>query len=127
MDVYRLSIEFVGWVGEVVEALPRGSSVRDQLDRASTSIPLNLAEGNAKASTKDRCRYLQIALGSCFECAAAFDVSVARRFVSADRIAEGKSMLKRIAAMLMGMLSSYGTRVSDDEVVPYGELSGDEE
>ena len=48
LDVYHKAIEFVAWAGELCELVPRGPSVRKQLDRASTSIPLNIAEGNGK-------------------------------------------------------------------------------
>ena len=39
-------------------------SIKDQLDRASLSIVLNLSEGSAKPSEKDRKRFYYIALGS---------------------------------------------------------------
>lgn len=38
--------------------------LKDQLDRASSSIALNLAEGSGKSSPKDRKRFYSIALGS---------------------------------------------------------------
>ncbi len=38
--------------------------IRDQFERAVLSIALNLAEGSAKPSTKDRHRFYHIALGS---------------------------------------------------------------
>ncbi len=44
--------------------------LKDQLDRASSSISLNLAEGNAKFSYKDKARIYQIANGSLRECQA---------------------------------------------------------
>ena len=34
------------WLEPVLQKLPKSLSVADQLDRASTSIPLNIAEGN---------------------------------------------------------------------------------
>ena len=46
----------------------------DQLDRASTSIPLNIAEENGKFTGADRCRFFDIARGSALECAASLDV-----------------------------------------------------
>lgn len=42
--------------------------LRDQLDRAASSVSLNLAEGNAKFSYKDKSRIYQIANGSLREC-----------------------------------------------------------
>src|SRR5262249_3527878 len=74
LDVYQEAIAFVAWVSPVLESLTRAGDVKDQLDRASTSIPLNIAEGNGKYSWKDRCRSFDIATGSAFECAAGLDV-----------------------------------------------------
>lgn len=47
---------------------------KDQLDRASLSIVLNLAEGSAKETLKDRKRFYVIALGSLREAQAIFEL-----------------------------------------------------
>src|SRR5262249_7977243 len=46
--------------------------LRDQLLRAASSIPLNLSEGNAKPSIKEKKRFYQIAYGSVKECQTIF-------------------------------------------------------
>ena len=46
LEVYREAIAFVGWLSGVLENAMRVGEVKDQLDRASTSVPLNIAEGN---------------------------------------------------------------------------------
>ena len=102
LDVYRVAIEFVCWAGDLLDGpltKCRLSAV-GQLDRASTSIPLNIAEGNGKRSTKDRCRYLDTSRGSALECAAALDVLVARRVLAQAQVRAGKALLKRIVEML---------------------------
>ena len=38
-----------------------------QITRAAVSIPSNIAEGSSRKSDKDYSRYIEIALGSCFE------------------------------------------------------------
>ena len=43
-------------------------NLRNQFDRASSSIVLNLAEGSGKFSSKDKCRFYKIAFGSLREC-----------------------------------------------------------
>jgi len=81
-----------------------------RLDRASTSVPLNIAEGNGKFSTVDRARFLEIARGSALECAACLDVLAVRKLVAAERILPAKERLVRIVNMLMGMLKRFSGR-----------------
>ena len=48
--------------------------LRNQLERAASSIALNLAEGNARQSTNDRKHFFQIAYGSLKECQAILEL-----------------------------------------------------
>ena len=86
------------------------AAAKDQLDRASTSLPLNIAEGNGKFSTVDRARFLEIARGSALECAAFLDVLAIRKLVAPQRILPAKERLVRIVNMLMGMLKRFSAR-----------------
>src|SRR5947209_5171424 len=61
LDVYREAINFCAWVGEFLASISAKSAAKDQLDRASTSIPLNIAEGNGKFSARDRARFFEMA------------------------------------------------------------------
>jgi four helix bundle protein len=71
LDVYRVSVEFVAWAYHRAKSLEGPDRhARDQLLRASQSIPLNIAEGNGKLPSPDRLRSWRIALGSALECAA---------------------------------------------------------
>jgi len=106
LEVFQVSIRFVSWVGDLLEgplANCSQSAVR-QLERASTSIPLNIAEGNGKRSAKDRARFLDSARGSALESAACLEVLVARRKVSQDRVLPGKEMLVRVVEMLSKLI-----------------------
>ncbi len=49
--------------------------LRNQLDRAASSIVLNLAEGNGRRTTGDRKHFFQIAYGSLKETQAILDIS----------------------------------------------------
>jgi four helix bundle protein len=107
LDVYRASIEFCAWVGDFLAWISGKAAAKDQLDRASTSVPLNIAEGNAKFSSVDGARFFEIARGSAVECAACLDVLVARKFSSVEQIAPQKEQLIKIVQMLIGLLRRF--------------------
>ena len=113
LEVYREAIAFVAWLSAVLEGAVRVGDVKDQLDRASTSIPLNIAEGNGKYTPKDRCRFFDIAHGSALECAAALDVLVAKTKLTPEQIRPGKERLQKIVRMLMGLIKRNSTREYD--------------
>jgi four helix bundle protein len=107
LDVYHGSIAFCAWAGELIAEIGPKTAAKDQLDRASTSIPLNIAEGNGKFSAADRARFLEIARGSALECAACLDVLASRKLTTGERIVPGKEQLVRMVNMLMGMLKKF--------------------
>ena len=118
----RESAEELGssWTDELLEGLPKSLAVTNQLDRASTSIPLNLAEGNGKFTDADRCRFFDIARGSALECAACLDVLVAKKRINcAD---EGKTQLVRIVSMLVGLIRSTSQSRVYEEQGEYGSI-----
>jgi four helix bundle protein len=110
LDVYREAIDFVASLSALLEATVRVGDVKDQLDRASTSIALNIAEGNGKYTLKDRCRFFDIAHGSALECAAGLDVLLAKGKLTAEQIRPGKESLQKIVRMLMGLIKRNSSR-----------------
>ena len=100
LDVYRTSIEYVGWAYRLCERLKGHRNAKDQLLRASQAIPLNIAEGNGKATEGDRRRFFEIARGSALECAAAQDVLTVCGALSEEESETAKKLLDRIVAML---------------------------
>jgi four helix bundle protein len=90
--------------------------VHSQLDRASTSVVLNIPEGNEKFTSKDRCKYFDISRGSALECTGALDILVAKKILSFDEIKQGKIMLKEIVSMLVGLIKSNSNRAYEPEV-----------
>ena len=49
LNVYHEALDFVGHATELLERVPKRVAVYDQLDRASTAIPLNIAEGTGNS------------------------------------------------------------------------------
>jgi four helix bundle protein len=121
LDVYREAIAFCGWVGEFIAAISAKAAAKDQLDKASTSIPLNIAEGNGKFSAKDRARFLEMARGSALECAAFLDVLLVRKLTTEQQVTAAKERLARIVQILVGLLRKFSERagVLREEVSEY--------
>ncbi len=86
--------------------LAKRHAVHNQLDRASTSVPLNIAEGNGKFTPADRCRFFDNARGSALECAACLDVLFAKKLADEKTVSEGKAFLVDIVSMLVGLIRS---------------------
>jgi four helix bundle protein len=118
LDVYQDAIRFVSWVDALLEGIPKNLAVYNQLDRASTSVPLNIAEGNGKYTAADRCRFFDIARGSALECAACLDVLVAKKRM--DSAESGKAILVRIVSMLIGLIRSTSASRVYEESSEYG-------
>ncbi|HMP32898.1 MAG TPA: four helix bundle protein [Kiritimatiellia bacterium] len=123
---YQLSLELVGWLEPFWETIPSRLSVKDQLDRASTSIPLNIAEGNGKYTGKDRCHYFDIARGSALECAPALDVLNIKKLLSSDQLMHGKEIIAGIISTLVGLIkNNSGYRLHEEhaeyETTPRGD------
>ncbi len=104
LDVYKVSIQFTAWNYALCAPLEKmDRHARDQLVRASQSIPLNIAEGNGKRPSLDRTRFYRIALGSALESAAALDILYCCDVITQDQVRHGKSLLIRVVAMLTKM------------------------
>lgn len=114
LRAYQESLRFAAWVEPIIEKLPSRLAAKDQLDRASTSIVLNIAEGNGKRSHPDRCRYFDIARGSTLECAGCLDVLVTRKKLAETEIVEGKDILVGVVSLISGLIARFGGNVGED-------------
>ena len=118
LDVYRAGIEYVGWAYRLCDRLKGHGNAKDQLLRASQAIPLNIAEGNGKATSGDRRRFFEIARASALECAAAQDVLEVCGCITPEENTEAKRLLDRIVAMLTRLgQRGYSVREEASEYV----------
>jgi four helix bundle protein len=124
LDVYQLSVRYVAWAYATAKRLKGiDRHARDQLLRASQSIPLNIAEGNGKGTNADRRRFFEIARGSALECGSIQDCLEVCNALSAQENARGKTMLIRIVAMLTKLAQhNHEVRESSGN---YGKIDSD--
>lgn len=69
LQIWQKGIEIVKLCYKLTEQLPSTEKFNlvSQINRAAISIPSNIAEGSSRRSERDYFRFLEIALGSCFE------------------------------------------------------------
>jgi four helix bundle protein len=104
LDVYKVAIEYVVLVEHMVEDLPQGRGyLAQQLQRAGTSIPLNIAEGAGEFSKSEKARFYRMAKRSATECAAILDVCGCLDLVERGRLEDAHELLIRIVSMLTKM------------------------
>ena len=98
LDVYNVALQFqllaCGLVGKDHAVL------RDQLERASVSIVLCVAEGCGRRTRPDKARFVSMARGSAMESAAVLDILLGRGLISVVDYRRGRRLLVRITQML---------------------------
>jgi len=104
LDVYQAAITLVILIDEIVERLPKGRAyLADQLLRAGTSVPLNIAEGAGEYSANEKVRFYRMARRSATECAGILDVCQRTQLVDETLYLKGRELLIRIVSMLTKM------------------------
>jgi four helix bundle protein len=119
LDAYRKALAFAQWTEPVLERLQKSAAVHNQLDRARTSIVLNIPEGNGRFTSADRCKFFDIARGSGLECAGCLDLIFIKKLLSEAELDEGKTLLKDIISLLVGLIRSNSPDRLHEETVEY--------
>ena len=101
LEVYRLSIEFHGLLVRCTRERVRGyRGVVDQVRRAASSVPLNIAEASGRLQPGEAAHHFAIARGSAMECAAGLDLCRQLAIISEDDYHQGMELLVSIVKML---------------------------
>jgi four helix bundle protein len=101
LDVYARALDLLDLVDRIYDLTPPGRAhLRDQLDRAATSVVLNVAEGAGEFSKDEKQRFYRMARRSATETAAILDILDRRKAVAADVLVPALDLLERVVAML---------------------------
>jgi four helix bundle protein len=105
LDVWKLGIDLVETCYKATTAFPRSElyGLTNQLRRASVSIPANVAEGQARKSTKAYKNHVSIAIGSQAELTTCIEVATRRGFLirpERDRI---MALVDSVGRLLNGL------------------------
>ena len=106
LTVYHIALELQCLANTLVPSVNR--VLRDQFERASLSVVLNLAEGCGRVSRRQRRYHFGIARGSATECAALTDVLRLRRLTPASECFRARSLAVRCVQMTTKLIESMG-------------------
>ena len=103
LHVYQAALRLICWVDGLLGSLDMETRYVSRLDKCSTSIVLNIAEGNGRFSVLDHRRFIDIAYTAAMRLASTLDVLVARGIASGQTAEPGKRQLAKVVPMLLGM------------------------
>jgi len=92
LEVYQLALEYVDTVYNLSNRLPESErfNLRSQLERAATSVVLNIAEGSTSQSDAEQARFLGMAIRSLLETVACWDLVERRDYLRTDELKEAR-------------------------------------
>lgn len=111
LDVYQTAIRLTGWVESLFPVFSCSADLLSKLDTSTTSIVLNLTEGNGRFSGADQSKFLGIAYKATVQSAALVDLATAKSSAAPSQVEDGRNMLRCIAAMLTSLskVAPHGT------------------
>jgi len=88
LRVYQMALEYIDATYELSNQLPTSEkfNIQTQLQRAATSIALNIAEGSTGQSDLEQNRFLGLALRSYLETIACWDIIEQRGYLQTEEL-----------------------------------------
>ena len=113
LRVWQESMAFANEVIQVIDELdtPRKHfRLFEQLEAAVTSIPMNIAEGAGRNSTKEFTHFLYIARGSLYETLTLLEIFKLRGWLNQATFIELENKSNAIAKMIKGLINYLSQR-----------------
>jgi four helix bundle protein len=108
LEVYQLALEYLDRIYELTKTFPAEEkyNLTSQLQRAATSIVLNIAEGSTGQSDAEQNRFLGLALRSYLETIACFDIAQRRAYLTTGNLDEIRGFGHRLFTKLQAFRHS---------------------
>ncbi|MCP4036976.1 MAG: four helix bundle protein [bacterium] len=105
LKVHRRALEALDACDEIGQHLPRGRAhLRDQIDRAATSVVANIAEGAGEFSPKEKARFYRMARRSAIEVVAWLEITARRGEAPTPDIERALGHLEQVVSMLVSLI-----------------------
>ena len=109
LRVYQEAKELVKSVYTLLDKFPKYETyaLGDQLRRAVTSVPSNIAEGSGRFSIKEKIHFIEIAYGSLTETLCQLDIANDLNYITDEEFANEKERINVIGKQLSGLRASF--------------------
>ena len=119
LDAWQLSMTLVEATYRITRFIPDREryGLIAQMQRSSVSIPSNIAEGQARGTTRFGLWYIRVALGSLAELDTQVELARRLRFITSDDTADLDATLHRVRQLLHGMRREHQRRLGPTTAV----------
>lgn len=110
LTVWQKSMDMAVQVCELCKQLPKDElyGLTTQLRRVAVSVPANIAEGNARGTSKDYSRFLSIAKGSLVEADTFLTLAIRLSYLETEAVQPTFALITEIGKMLTVMRAKLG-------------------
>jgi len=103
LEVYQAALQLLGWLESMWNVFACSADLRTKLDKSTTSIALNIAEGNGRFTGNEQVSFYATAYRATIQSASLIDLATAGGVADAVHVDVGRELLHRIAAMLTAL------------------------
>jgi four helix bundle protein len=109
LAVWQKAVEFTSAIIDLIEQIDTSRKhyrLIEQLESASASIALNIAEGKGRFSKKEFIQFLYIARGSLYETITLLKIFNKKSWITNDQLEKAENSADEIGKMLSGLIKS---------------------
>ncbi len=112
LEIWKISRALCSSIYLATNDFPQAEKfgITNQMRRASVSIPSNIAEGASRKSNKDFSRFLEIAIGSCYELETQLIISNDLGFLGYEKLQNLQGELNRVTMMTSKFITTLKAR-----------------
>jgi four helix bundle protein len=112
LQVYQLALDYLDRIYELSRSLPEVEKYN--LERAATSIVLNIAEGSTGQSDPEQSRFVSMALRSYLETVACLDIAERRGYLVSTDLPSIRDSGHELFVKLLGLRRSLSRPKTED-------------
>jgi four helix bundle protein len=111
LQVYKISLEYLDQIYALATKLPETEkfNLRPQIQKAATSVVLNIAEGSTGLSDAEQGRFLGFASRSFLETVACIDIMIRRKYFHQNELTVVKDLGNQLFMKLQAFKKAIRT------------------